>query len=197
MIGLEAYQIYNAFNLHFNDNVDYDCMTYNFKTRVKSDTFKRSPYRWQFASIEKKATIDLRFASFNSFCECEYSYTKPLKFIRTASKQLKTTPSDILQKSVKNDLLFLKNRYNSSTQLFETDRSLYPNLFQDYMDGQIEYRTVVLISVFIKDVINRGTSRDIIAWPKYVKQADQVKGLFKYFFDKSEFESLFAETYLS
>ena len=196
MIGLEAYQIYNAFNLHFNDNVDYDCMTYNFKTRVKPETFKRSPYRWQFASIEKKASADLRFVSFNSFCLCDYSYTKPLKFIRTVSKQLEITPSTILQSVVKKDLLYLKDRYNGSTNLFNSDGSLYPHLFQEFKDGKIDYRTMILVSVFIKDVINRETSKDIIAWPKYVKQADHVKGLFKYFYSKSEFETLFAETYL-
>lgn len=196
MIGLELYKTYQAYNLHFNDNVKYDCVTYNFKTRVNEESFKKSKFRWQFTGMEKKLNDKpLRFILFNAYELHGFTYITPQKVIQTISRHSDINQQTFLQTTFKKDVQYLRSVYNGSTNLFMTN-DLYPNIYHEYLNGKINIKSLMILDVFIKDVINSKTSRDIIAWPTYVKQADKLKGLIGYFFNRQQIEQLFTDIYL-
>jgi hypothetical protein len=197
MYGMELYQLYQSLSLHFNTNVDYDCVKYNFKTRVNPETFKKSKFKWQFAGAQKKISTDnLKFAVFNVFDIHGFTYTNQLKFIQTISRHASDQPETFMNNKFKKDIQYLKSVYNGSTKLFQTDNT-YPNVYQEYLDGEIDIKSVMLLNIFIKDVINNDNSRDIIAWPRYVKEANNLRNLVGYFYNKKQVESIFVSDYLS
>lgn len=194
--GINLYATYKSFVLHCNDKINFNCVKYNFKTKVSEQTFLKSRFKWQFMTMERKlAGTDFRYAVFNVFYLYGFTYINPQKFIQTLSKYLEVNQKDFLNNIFKKDLLYLKSVYNGSSKLFETS-DLYPNIYQEYLDGKIDIQSTVLLNIFIKDVINTGTSRDIIAWPKYVKEMNKLKDLVGYFYNKNQVEALFSDHYL-
>ena len=196
MIGLELYQTYQAYNLHFNDKVSYDCLKYNFKTKVNLDSFNKSKFKWQFIGTEKKLSDKpIRFILFNVYEQYGFTYITPQKMIQAIHRHLEDNQQKFLETTFKTDLHYLKSVYNGSVDLFMTG-DLYPNIYHEYLNGKINIKSLLLLDVFIKEVINSKTSRDIIAWPKYIQEANKLKGLIGYFFNRKQIEQLFSEIYL-
>lgn len=196
MIGLQAYQTFTAITLHFKAQSDYDCFKYNFKTRANAESFNKNRMKWQYISLEKKYNLkEIRYYTYLTFEKYDFGYVTPKMMFQTVSRLSKIEKpflTDIFPK----DLQYLSDVYNRSSTLFETD-DLYPNLYTEYSNGKINIKTFLLLSIHIKDLINNSSSRDIIAWPGFVKKAERIVPFMKYFFSKEEVEQAFLEHYLN
>lgn len=196
MIGLQAYQTFTALSLHFKEGSDYDCFKYNFKTKANAESLKKNRMKWQYMNLEKKFSLyEIRYYMYLAFEKRDFGYITPqmmFKLVHGISKNKKTFLEDIFP----SDLQYLAKRYNKSPAIFDND-DLYPNLYVEYDNGKIDIKTFLLLSIHIKDVINNNSSRDIIAWPRFVKKAERIVPFMKYFFSKEEVETVFLNHYLN
>jgi hypothetical protein len=194
MRGLTALQVHQSLNLHFSKKSPYDCIKYNFKTKASVDTLKQHPNRWQYAGLEKNC-VNVVYALFSVYEENNFQFITPTQLFRKARQYYNTTPDEFLDTVFKNDLIYLRKQYDSGPQLFGST-GMYPALYDEYKDGKIHLRTLIILSMFIMDVINTD-SKDIIAWPKFVQHCHKIEGFIALFFDRTTVESLFAEHYLN
>ena len=72
MGGFEAYKIYSALKLHYTQE-NFDAYKYNFKTRVKPESFERLRFRYTFEKIASRCKtrenlIDFYTSNFITGC---------------------------------------------------------------------------------------------------------------------------------
>lgn len=189
-LGTNLFKNFNALSLHFNDKVDYDCVKYNFKTKVRDDSFYKSNLRWTFVGVEKKLMeYDTRFILMDVYFKYYDTYQQPINVLRgclTANK----TQKEFYENIFKEDLLYLKSVYNDPLTIFECS-GLYPNLYNEYKQKKISINTLLLLSIFIVDILKKEVSRDIIAYPNFVDRSNKHKQLIKYFFNQKDVEYYF------
>ena len=194
MKGLYPFQVYKAMSLHFNDKVNYDCLKYNFKTKANEESFMKSSFRWQYVGFEKKyGNGNIRYIMFGIFEKNDFGFVHE-KGLNQIAKFVYQSPAQFISSAFENDLQYLKKVYNGNTSLFDSD-GLYPNVYRELKDNNIEYQTFMLLNCFIYDVLNTD-SRDIIAWPKFVKKCQDIVPFIMLFFDRSDVEQVFKEHYL-
>jgi hypothetical protein len=194
--GLDLFKHCSAFALHYNSKVDYDCVKYNFKTKTSIESFNRSNLKWQYIGVAKKlAEFDTRFILYMVYSLDDVTYRSPIKVLKTALTVPKTK-EEFYEKIFKKDLLYLKQEYNDPQDIFNVD-GLYPNLYKEYKNGKININTLSLLSAFIVDKMKPEFSRDIIAWPSFIKKIDNDRQMVKYFFDQNVVSNYFSKYVLS
>ena len=194
MIGFNAYQSYMAMSLHFNKSNDYNCFTYHFKTKSNEESFKKHKMKWQFAGLEKQYDLkQIRYFMFRAFERNDFTYMSPMMLFKLIFNLKQER--DFITNKFKSDLQYLSSVYNGSTDLFHND-NLYPNIYMEYNSKKINIKTLILLHLYIKDVINTHTSRDIIAWPRFIEKVDSISPFIKYFYDKDQVEHAFLTYYL-
>ncbi len=72
MSGFEAYKIYSALKLHYTQE-NFDAYKYNFKTRIKPESFERLRFRYTFEKIASRCKtrenlIDFYTSNFITGC---------------------------------------------------------------------------------------------------------------------------------
>jgi hypothetical protein len=196
VIGLQAYQIFTALTLHFKEDSDYECFKYNFKTRANAESFNKNRMKWQYMNLEKKFTIfQIRYYMYLAFEKQDFGYLTPNMMFKMVNSLAKKE-NNFIETKFSNDVKYLAMRYNGSTELFNND-DLYPNLYTEYENRKIDIKSFLLLSIHIKDVINGNSSRDIIAWPRFVKKAQRITPFMKHFFSKGEVEQVFLTKYIN
>lgn len=194
--GLDFYHVCNAFSLHYNEKADYDCMKYNFKTKSNLVGFNKSNLKWQFIGVERNLVgYDTRFIMYMVYSLNESSYI-PIKNALRMALTVPKTQKDFLEKIFKKDLLYLKKEYSDPQNIFMID-GLYPNIYKEYKNRKININTLSLLSTFIVDTLKTENSKDVIAWPSFIKKIERDKQLIKYFFDHDDISHYFSEYLLT
>lgn len=202
MKGLQTLQTYTAMNLHFSDKNDYDCFKYNFKTKVSEESLNKCRFKWQIMSIEDIfKDCDIRYLMFLIFERQNFEWVSLEQLCRHVYFFRKNIhmvdPMYRLEDSFKKDLKFLYGFYktNDPRCLFEVD-GIYTNLYREYHCGRIQLSTLILLSLHIKNVINIDSSKDIIAYPRFIAHCEKIIPFMKLFYKKVDIESYFGKYYL-
>lgn len=187
--------MHTALNLHFNPSVDYDFFKYNGKTKVKLESFKKSPFRWQYGGIESK-TDHLLWFFYNRYKQVGFKYLPP-KALFYSQQKLVDRPETYMSTVVRDDLIALRAKYQGGLELFDSD-GLHPSIYNDYhIRGAISIETLLLIDIHIREIFALHNSRDPISWPMIVQEMDDIRLFIRVLFDQQQFLGLFESCYLN
>lgn len=194
MKGFLLYTCHQALMLHFG-NGNYDYFKYHGKTRLTEDSFKKSPFRWQYAKLEDK-TEHVLWHMWCVFKQNDFSYVTPKAlFYQSRTNEITTHPSEYLTTTVAEDLDHLRDTYNGTTDYYNID-GLYPAIYNDFKSGEITLETLLLIDQHISPVFETGASPDIITWPQVLTYMSKLSPFVHELFDRQSFLDLFTDRYL-
>lgn len=188
MIGLKAYQMHQAFNLHFTS--DYDYFKYGGKTRSNEDSFKKNQFRWQYASLEKKYD-NLFFLFYLTYKEAGFQYIRPQQLFKLIHSRIVSKRS--LDETYKNILVDCKKSLETILSTSSNMSELYPKEYQLYLDKKVSFETIILYDHYIKKVFTKENSEDIIQWPAVIKHMENIKPFVLSIISKLEFVDLISQ----
>jgi hypothetical protein len=151
MIGLKAYQMHQAFNLHFTS--DYDYFKYGGKTRSNEDSFKKNQFRWQYASLEKKYD-NLFFLFYLAYKESGFQYIRPQQIFKLIHSRIVSKSS--LDETYKNILVDCKKS-------LETILSTSSTTSEDIIQWPAVINHMENIKPFVLSIISKLEFVDLIS----------------------------------
>jgi hypothetical protein len=167
MDGFQAYQYYNAINMHFNRS--YDAFKYHFKTRVTQKSYWGRPDKYQLTKIGKRFTKEediVRYFAAHQLAGNKWSgdmirnekdYTDFLGRIDSLSYRFKTEMDELSEYSL--DGLIGQYKMN------------YPMIIDKYLEDTVSLETVCILNEvtgFIEDANSKIT--ETILWPDIYKK---------------------------
>lgn len=204
--GFNAYQMHTALNLHFLSNNEYDFFKYNGRTNAKLSTFKRSRHRYAYVNIERRTadnTIELNKGLLRVFlllymksAKSDTSmYIKPSgMFFKEIISNLEYQYKSKWHRVIKTDMNYLLSNFDIEYLLDKKRKDgqdLYPVIYNQYMEGNIELVTLVVFNAYIIKVLTREKSVDTISWPEKIKTLNKFTSFIKsVIINKREFNVL-------
>lgn len=167
MDGFQAYQYYNAINMHFNRS--YDAFKYHFKTRVTQKSYWGRPDKYQLTKIGKRFTKEediVRYFAAHQLAGNKWSgdmirnekdYTDFLGRIDSLSYRFKTEMDELSEYSL--DGLIGQYKMN------------YPMIIDKYLEDTVSLETLCILNEvtgFIEDANSKIT--ETILWPDIYKK---------------------------
>lgn len=197
MVGFNAYNTHIALNLHFDTNGgSYDYFKYNGKTRATKDSFKKNPFRWQYAALEQKAGSNLLYYYYLVFKHNDFKYVRAshglFKLLKTFSSDYSLDPASHISEQILNDLSRLKSKYSDDYSEMVAVDDLYPSLYDDYQyDSLIDIETLLLFDSHITSILNPQSSNDVVTWPSILIKMEKVRPFVLQFTDRKHFMDAF------
>lgn len=193
--GLESYKVYNAMNMHLGDFTDYDYAKYNGKTKVKDETFKKNPFRWQFCHLEKNySLLEIKHLLYLCFKENDFVYIAPKRLFQLIRQiQNKEESFDKVYSDFEFDLAQIFTTHKPE-ELFKTG-NLYPLIYELHKEKGICLETILILNEEIKSYLHNEASRDIIAWPNEVDRLSKISTLLYDFIDRDIVKSIISKQF--
>ena len=182
MDPFDAYKLYNALKLHF-ENDSYDAIKYNFKTTVNPNSFFKRRDKYFFAKLAKNQKDLLNYFVYNFIEDVKYigdmmdsdgerNYTKHKKIHEALSREF---TKDINSIDTDFDSLLVVNNINTP-----------PLIVQKWMEQEVSLETVVILDSLTGFVSREGNKiSETILWPdisrKFIKYGPFVN------FDKEKY----------
>lgn len=191
MKGFAAYQMHHAMNLHFAKGSTYDYFKYHGKTRVSEESFKKNPFRWQYATVESKSS-DLLFDFYLLFKYNNFEYVKPnhgmFKALRRATNDFSMNRTLVLTNQIQIDCGYLKSR---PIDTLVSNDGLYPVLYNLYKNDDISLETLILIDSLIVSVLKLENSQDVVSWPTVISDMERIRPFVLTLIEKDTFIDIF------
>ncbi len=178
MDPFEAYKLYNALKLHF-ENDTYDAIKYNFKTTVNAQSFFKRRDKYFFAKLAKNEKDLMNYYVFNFIEDVKYiadmdddNYRKHKKIHEALTRTFEKDVNTLNEYSF-DDLLTAKNINES------------PLVVRKWMEDEITLETLVILNSITGFVNNEGRKiSETILWPDISRKITKYQPFVKFNYDK-------------
>jgi hypothetical protein len=165
MTPFRTFTLYHAVKLHFSSG-SYDAFKYNFKTNVTERVFWKRKDKYFFGKLARRYNdegefIKLLVANFLAGNNWIGEITEDNEEVVEWNKNFES-----LMYIFEEDISKLSFKYDSFKELFDKGGSVYYNLINDYLNGDVKLNTVVIIEL-LKPFIMKSEHMvdDPIMWP--------------------------------
>jgi|TARA_B100001939_G_C16895579_1_gene597430 hypothetical protein len=181
MDPFESYKLYNALKLHFETD-NYDVFKYNFKTKVKPQSFFNRRDKYFFAKIGKnygKDTITYYVANFKEGVSYvgdmvnEVGETNFKNHQKVAQSITRVFQDDINKLGEVNEVDF--------DGLFISEDGQQPLIIQLWLQGEIQLETVVILDSILGFISRESKNiSDTLIWPDIKRKIEKYNPFVKF-----------------
>lgn len=169
MTPFDAYAIYEAVKLHFNDE-SYDYFKYNGKTRTSQKTFLGRSDKIFFQILAKKYNTDEEYVRFlvANFLRDDKAWVRELAGENAHKHYLDfKRKSESLAYNFKQEIQFALERVSNPEELLKVESGQHPMLFVMYKDGDVSLETIIILDMVL-GFISMWNKRinDTIIWSR-------------------------------
>lgn len=162
----DCFVLYNAIKLHFETD-KYDCIKFNYKTRVNAKSFFKRRDKYFFDKVAKRHGKDVRRFLVSNFIN-EVSYIGEMlddKGERNYNDMIKRHES--LSYTFKGDMSMLSDQYDYFDDLLLTPEGQHPAIVKEYMQGNICLETIVMVNKLTQFMSKADKEiTETISWPE-------------------------------